>query len=348
MFRCLKIGLVAAFAMMLAPPEGVRAQAPAETSAIYLYQGADRAARLAAKAREEGTLLLYTSMAPSESGRLAQAFEKKYGVKVQIWRNLSEAVLQRALAEAQARRHSVDVIETNGPEVDALAKENVVAEFFSPYVTTLHPYAVPAHRKWVSDRVNLFVVGYNTAKVKREDIPPTYEGFTDPKWKGKLAIEATDQEWLGAIIKYWGEQRGMEFFGKLAALKPELRKGHVLLAQLIAAGEIPVGLTAYSANMDSIKEKGGPVDWIAVEPLVGRPQGLAVVKNAPHPHAALLFADFVLSPEGMALLGAMGRVPTSKNIKTPLDTTKSVILDVATVNAESDKWQKIWNELFLK
>jgi iron(III) transport system substrate-binding protein len=340
--------LIALIVMLLVGGRSVSAQAPGDASAIYLYKGADRETRLVAKAREEGTLLLYTSMASSESGRLAQAFEKKYGIKVQVWRNLSEAVLQRTLAEAQARRHSVDVIETNGPEVDALAKEGVVAEYFSPHAATLHSYAVPAHHKWVSDRVNLFVVGYNTTKVKREDIPATYEGFLDPKWKGKLAIEATDQEWLGAVIKYWGEQRGMDFFRKLATLKPEMRKGHVLIAQLVAAGEIPVGLTAYSANMDSIKEKGGPVDWAAVEPLVGRPQGLAVAKNAPHPNAALLFADFVLSPEGMELLGAMGRVPTSKNVKTPLDRTKSVILDVATINAESDKWQKVWNELFLK
>lgn len=338
--------LIAALALFAGG--GANAQAPADTSTIYLYKGADRDARLVAKAREEGTLLLYTSMAPPESGRLAQAFEKKYGIKVQVWRNLSEAVLQRALAEAQARRNSVDVIETNGPEVDALAKEGVVAEYFSPHVASLHPFAVPAHHKWVSDRVNLFVVGYNTAKVKREEIPATYEGFLDPKWKGRLAIEATDQEWLGALIKYWGEPRGMDFFRKLAALKPELRKGHVLLAQLIAAGEIQVGLSAYSANIDSIKEKGGPVDWAAVEPLVGRPQGLAVAKNAPHPNAALLFIDFVLSPEGMDLLNTMGRVPTSKNVKTPLDRAKSIILDVATINAESDKWQKVWNALFLK
>ncbi len=345
----LKDGLAALTAvLLLVAGGGANAQAPGEASAIYLYRGADRETRLVAKARAEGALLFYTSMAPSESGRLAQAFEKKYGIKVQVWRNLSEAVLQRALAEAQARRHSVDVVETNGPEVDALAKEDVVAEFFSPHVASLHPFAVPAHHKWVSDRVNLFVVGYNTAKVKREDIPTTYEGFLDPKWKGKLAIEATDQEWLGALVKYWGEPRGMDFFRKLAALKPELRKGHVLLAQLIAAGEIPVGLTAYSGNIDSIKEKGGPVDWAAVEPLVGRPQGLAVAKNAPHPYAALLFVDFVLSPEGMELLNVMGRVPTSKNVKTSLDTTKSIMLDVTTIAQETDKWQKVWNELFSK
>jgi iron(III) transport system substrate-binding protein len=322
--------------------------AQAQNEAIYQYKGADREAKLLEGAKKEGTLLLYTSMAPTESNQLAQAFEKKYGIKVQVWRNLSETVLQRAIAEARARRHSVDVIETNAPEVEVLVQENLVSEFHSPHVTDLRPFAVPPHKKYVSDRVNLFVVAFNTQKVKREEIPETYEGFADPKWRGKLAIESTDQEWLGAIVKYWGEERAMAFFRKLAVMKPEMRKGHVLLAQLVAAGETPVGLTAYSANADSIKEKGGPIDWVPVEPLVGRPQGLSVMKNAPHPHAALLFADYVLSPEGQALLGQLGRVPTSKSIKTPMDTVKFTVIDPATVGDVSDKWLKIWNELFLK
>ncbi len=337
-----------AIAALLLGLASAQAAAQADASSIYMYQGAARDAQLVAKARQEGTLLFYTSMAPSESSRLGQAFEKKYGIKVQIWRNLSEAVLQRTLTEARAQRHSVDVIETNSPEVEVMAQEGLVAEFFSPHIANLHSFALAPHRKWVSDRVNLFVVGFNTAKVKRADIPATYEGFLDPKWKDKLGIEATDQEWLGAIIKYWGEERGMAFFRKLAAQKPDMRKGHVLLAQLIGAGEIPVGLTAYSANIDSIKQKGGPVDWVAVEPLVGRPQGMALAKSAPHPHAALLFADFVLSPEGMTLLNDMGRVPTGKSVKTVMDTTKFIMIDPTTVNAEQDKWLKVWNEVFLK
>src|SRR5215510_8270799 len=102
-----------------------------DTSAIYMYQGADRGERLIAKAREEGTLTLYTSMATTESGPLAQAFEKKYGVKVQLWRALSENVLQRALTEARGGRRALDVLETNAPEVEALGREQVMAEFFS-------------------------------------------------------------------------------------------------------------------------------------------------------------------------------------------------------------------------
>jgi iron(III) transport system substrate-binding protein len=325
------------------------AQAPgADNSAIYSYKGADRLERLAAKAREEGSLTLYTSMATTESGPLGQAFEKKYGVKVQIWRALSENVLQRALTEARGGRRSLDVVETNAPEIEALAREDVVAAFDSPYLADLPPWAIPPHRRWFSDRANLWVTGYNTAKVKREELPADVAGFADPKWKGRLSLEATDSDWMYGVIEFMGEERGLDLFRRLAALKPEMRKGHILVAQLVAAGELPVCLTIYSGNADSIKAKGGPIDWAAVEPLVGRPQAIALAKNAPHPHAALLFADFVLSPEGQKLLADMGRVPSSRTQKTLLDQYKYVMIDPITWANVAPRWEKIWTDLFLK
>jgi iron(III) transport system substrate-binding protein len=324
-----------------------RAQAP-DTSAIYLYKGADRAERLVAKAREEGTLTFYTSMATTESGPLAQAFEKKYGVKVQLWRALSENVLQRALTEARGGRRSLDVVETNAPEVEALAREQVVAEFDSPHLADLPTWAIPSHRRWASDRANLWVTGYNTGKVKRDELPVSIDGFADPKWKGRLSIEATDDDWMYGVTQFMGEERGREFFRRLAAQKPEMRKGHILVAQLVAAGELAVCLTVYSGNADSIKAKGGPIDWVAVEPLVGRPQALALAKNAPHPHAALLFADFILSAEGQKLLADMGRVPSSRTQKTLLDQHKSVMIDPIKWIDQAPKWRKVWNELFLQ
>ena len=322
--------------------------ASADTAAIYTYQGADRDARLVEKARAEGTLTLYTSMATTESGPLAHAFEKKYGIKVQLWRALSENVLQRAVTEARGNRRSLDVVETNAPEVEALGREQVTAEFFSPYLADLPAWAKPAHRRWASDRANLWVTGYNTGKVKREDLPSALEGFADPKWKGRIALEATDADWMYGVVNFMGEERGLDFFRRLAALKPEMRKGHILVAQLVAAGELTLCLTVYSGNADSIKSKGGPIDWSAVEPLVGRPQALAVAKNAPHPHAALLFVDFVLSPEGQKLLADMGRVPSSRSQKTLLDQYKHVMVDPIKWTDDARKWEKTWNELFLK
>jgi iron(III) transport system substrate-binding protein len=328
---------------------GARAQTlGADNSAIYSYKGADRDQRLAAKAREEGTLTFYTSMATTESGPLAAAFEKKYGVKVQLWRALSENVLQRALTEARGGRRAMDVVETNAPEVEALAREQVVAEFDSPHIADLPAWAIPPHRRWFGTRANLWVTGYNTGKVRREELPAALEGFAEPRWKGRLALEATDSDWMYGVVQFMGEARGLDFFRKLAALKPEMRKGHILVAQLVAAGELPVCLTIYSGNADSIKEKGGPIDWVAVEPLVGRPQALALAKNAPHPHAAVLFADFVLSPEGQKLLADMGRNPSSRTQKTLLDRHKYVMIDPIKWIDAAPKWEKVWSELFLK
>src|SRR5262249_32438998 len=113
---CMMVALRMAVASGITP---ARAQtAAADNSAIYMDQGADRDERLIAKAREEGTLTFYTSMATTESGPLAQAFEKKYGVKVQLWRALSENVLQRALTEAHGRHRRMHVAQPNPPEVD--------------------------------------------------------------------------------------------------------------------------------------------------------------------------------------------------------------------------------------
>ena len=297
---------------------------------------------------QDKTVVLYTSLAPTESGPLAQAFEKKTGIKVEVWRALSEKVVQRALTEARARRYTVDVIETNGPEMEMLAREGLFAELKSPHLADLPPAAIPKHRQWIPDRLNFFVVGYNTQKVRRDELPKDYRGFLDPKWKGRLGIEATDSEWMATLVKRWGDKDGFDYFRKLAEMRPDVRKGHVLLAELIAAGEIPVGLTVYNSNAESFKRKGAPIDWIPVQPVVARPQGIAILKNAPHREAAQAFADFVLSPQGQELFNSMGRVPVSTKVKTHLNQFEYTLVDPATVLDEQDKWTREWDKLFIQ
>jgi iron(III) transport system substrate-binding protein len=198
------------------------------------------------------------------------------------------------------------------------------------------------------DRMNYFVVGYNTQKVKRSEIPPTYEGFLDPRWKGRIGIEATDVEWMATLVKTWGNDKGLDYFRKLAAMKPDMRKGHILLAELVAAGEVPVGLTMYNSNIESLKRKGAPIDFVAVQPVAARPQGIGVAKAAPHPNAALLFVDFVLSPEGQKLFESLGRVPASRKVTSALNDFSFTLIDPVTVLDESARWEKLWNELFLQ
>ncbi len=337
--------LLAAMALMLCLSP-VCAQ-PAGNDAVYLYRGADRDQRLLDGARQEGSVVVYTSLATKESSPLARAFETKYRIKVELWRATSDKVVQRMVTEGQARRFVVDVIETNGPEVEMVAREKLLSEFYSPYFADLPPSAIGPNRLWVTDRLNYFVVAYNTSKVKREDLPRHYEGFLDPKWKGKIGIEATDAEWMATIIKKLGTDRGMKLFEGLAQMRPDVRKSHILLAEMVGAGEVPVALTVYNSEVESLKRRGGPIDWLPVDPVVGRPQGIGVAKHAPHPHAALLFADFVLSPEGQGLFNAMGRVPSSLKIKSSLNNFPSVMADPVTVLDENEKWEKLWNKLFL-
>jgi iron(III) transport system substrate-binding protein len=333
---------------VLAQGAVILAQGAANNDAVFRYRGADRDGRLVERAKREGSVVLYTSLAPTESAPLAGAFEKKDAIKVELWRALSDKVVQRTITEARARRHSVDVIETNGPEMEMLAREKLLAEFHSPHLADLPAGVIPAHRTWFPDRMNFYGVGYNTAKVKRSEIPATYEGFADPKWKGRIGLEATDAEWMATLIKTWGPDKGMDYFRRLSALKPDVREGHVLLATLVAAGEISVGLTMYNANVVPLKRKGAPIDFVPVQPAVARPQGIGVARNAPHPHAALLFADYVLSPEGQTLFESLGRVPASTRVKSAFNNFPFTLIEPATVLDEAEKWEKLWNGFFLK
>jgi iron(III) transport system substrate-binding protein len=129
-------------------------------------------------------------------------------------------------------------------------------------------------------------------------------------------------------------------------LQPTLRTGHVLLASLVAAGDVPVGLAMYNSNIETLRRKGAPIDYVPVQPVVARPQGIGVAKNAPHPNAAQLFAEYVLSPEGQKLFESMGRVPaktTSASNNFPF-----TLIDPVTVLDESARWEKVWSDLFLR
>jgi len=340
------IALLALWAMRPVLPAYAQSAAP-DNERLFMYRGADREQRLLEAARREGSLVLYTSLAPPESGPLTQAFEKKYGVKVDLWRSNSEKVTQRTITEARGRRFVVDAVETIGTDLERIGREKIFAEFHSPHLVDLIPSAIPAHRAWMPDRLSYLGVAYNTRLVRREELPRTIEGFLDPKWKGKLAIESGDTVWLAGIVKLWGQERGMKFIQQLADMKPDVRAGHTLLTQLVVAGEVPVGLTVYSSGAISGKRSGAPIDWAPIEPVIAQPLGIGLAKNAPHPHAALLFADFVLSPQGQELFNALGRPPASQKVKTSLGNFESVMMDPGVEVDDNPKWEKLWNALFL-
>src|SRR6266702_1022917 len=316
---------------------------------IYLYRGADRERRILEGARKEREVVVYTSLNLKDSVPIVEVFERKYaGVKVRLWRSSSEKVLQRAIAEARAGRFSCDILETNGPEMESMHREHLLEEFFSPHFKDLPPAAFPKHRHYVADRFNFFTVAYNTNLVRADEVPKTYEDLLHPRFAGRVGIEAGDADWFGDMVKAMGEEKGLAFFRKLAAAKPEIRTGHTLMAELVASGEIPLAATIYNHNAERLVVKGAPIRWKALKPTFGRPNAIGVSRRAPHPHAALLFSDFMLSHEGQTLNKERNRVPSSGAVDTHLNKFPFEMVDPAITLDEADKWEKLWSDLFLK
>lgn len=315
---------------------------------LYLYKGPDREQRILEGARKEKQVVVYTSLNTKDSHPIAEAFEKKYGVKLEIWRSSSEKVLQRALTEARGGRFAVDAFELNGPELEAMYREGLLEEFWSPQFKNLPPAAFPKHRHYAADRFNFFTIAYNTNLVKPNEVPNSYEDLAHPRWTGKIGIEASDTDWFGSIVKYMGEEKGLALFRKIAQQRPQIRTGHTLMAELVASGEIPLAATIYNHNAERLLVNGAPIKWKALKPTFGRPNGVAVAKRTERPHAAMLFVDFMLSLEGQKLLQTRNRVPASDKIDSKLNDFPYEMIDPVVVLDESQKWEKIWSELFLK
>jgi iron(III) transport system substrate-binding protein len=316
---------------------------------IGLYAGADRLQKLIEGAKKEGELNLYTSAQSDDMGALVTAYERKYGVRVSVWRASSEKVLQRAVAEARANRNTVDVVETNGPEMESLHREKVLQLIKSPHHADLIAPALRPHGEWVGTRLNVFVQAYNTKAVSKQDLPKKWEDLLDPKWKGKLGIEQEDSDWLAGMFAEIGEAKGTMLFKEIVAKNGiSVRKGHTLLTQLVVSGEVPLALTVYNYKAEQFKGKGAPIDWFAIGTAIARPNGVGVARRAPHPYAAVLFYDFEISEEGQKILAQRDFVPTSRKVDTPLNKLPLKFVDARVTLDEYDKWVKLYEEIFGK
>ena len=314
---------------------------------VALYTGADRMEKLVAGAKKEGSLSIYTSLQTVDIGKLGAAFEKKYGVKVIPWRAGSENIVSRAVQEARANRNTVDVIETNGPELESMHRENILQAVKSPHLADLIAPAVLPHGEWMGSRLNVFVQAYNTRQVKKADLPKTWEDLANPKWKGKIGIEQEDSDWLAGVFADIGDARARKVFKDIVTTNGiSVRKGHTLLSQLVVSGEVPLALTIYNYKAEQLKKQGAPIDWFVMGNAIARPNGIAVARKAPHPHAAVLFYDFELSPEGQQIIANLEFVPTSKKIDTPLNKVPMKFVDAKVAIDEYDKWKGLYRQLF--
>src|SRR5215472_6725539 len=338
-----------ALASLLVLCRPVFAQIAVSTSAeIASYAGADRTEKLIAGARKAGTVTVYTSANLEDMAVLSDAFEKKYGVKVRVWRASSEQIVQRGVTEARGGRFDADVFEPGGAAMESLHREKLLQAVKSPALDDLNPAALTAHGEWTGTRFNVFVAAYNTRLVKKDELPQSYDDLLNPRWKGKLGIEADDSDWFGALMNQLGEERGLKLFQGIAATNGiSVRKGHTLLANLIISGEVPLAITTYAYRVEQLKKRGAPVDWFTLPPVIARFEGVGVARRAPHPEAAVLFFDFMLT-DGQELLRNRDYFPASREGRPLPDGIAVSFLDPAKDLDESQKWSKSYRDIIIK
>jgi iron(III) transport system substrate-binding protein len=299
--------------------------------------------------KETGPVMVYHSTQTEDLQPVFDAFTKKYGVQVKDWRSSSENVMTRVISQTRASKNEVDLIENNSPELEALRRENMLRRMDSPHFGDLRPGLLGAHRTYATTTLDVFVAAYNTEKVKREELPKSYRDLLDARWKDRLGIEAEDHPWFGTLLANMKDGGGEKLFRDVVATNGiSLRKGHTLLANLVASGEVPLALTVYVYNPQQLKSKGANIDWFVIPPAIASLHAVGVHNRAPHPHAAALLYDFFLGAEGQALLASKNFVPSSAKLASPLGDTPIIPLDPAEALDKHDAWLKAFQDIFVR
>ena len=314
-------------------------------STVFVASAQDRIAA----AKKEGTLTLYTTIAEKDLPTLIKPFESKYGVKVNVWRAGTSNILQRAVQETAAKKYAVDVIHIGAPEMEALAREQVLLSITSPVQNDLQPGSVPAHRQWAATLLSVWVQAYNTKLIKKESLPRTYRDLLDPKWKGKLGVEGKDEDWFASVVDVTGGgETGLKFFRELVATNGlSVRQGHTLLNNLVISGEVPLALNIYNYMPEQARKKGAPIDWFAIEPAIARSNGVGVARHAPHPNAARLLYDYLLG-DAQQYFVSMDYVPSNTKVTSPLKGIRIVQANPARSLDESDKWATLFQSTVVR
>jgi iron(III) transport system substrate-binding protein len=308
----------------------------------------DRLARIAADAKKEGTLNLYTSRVAEDTTPVTDAFTRKYGIAIQVWRASNQNIIQRAVAESRAGRCPADVISSGTPALEPLYREQLLAPVKSPTTSELMPQALRPHGAWVGVSVNIISGAYNTDLVKPADVPKSYDELTNPKWKGRLAIEAEDVDWFAALLSKLGEEKGTALFRDIVRTNGvSTRTGHTLIANMVAAGEVPLALTVYSYKPEQLDRAGAPVRALYLPPLIALATGVSVTRCATHPNAAVLFYEFMLR-EGQEILAKRDIVPTNLKVR-PLPANMEIsFMDPEQMLDNGPRWTELWNNIFIK
>ena len=331
-----RLAFAVLWAMLIVTAAGTLRPAQAVESPL-LYSGPDREKMLIEGARREGEVTLYSSMIVNQTLRpISEAFMKRYPfIKVNYWRAESAGIFTKLSAEVRAGKVAADVVEGTG-----IGEAAIQAGFAQPYKTPAIEGVPEAFRDadslWTATRMSFFGVGYNTRLVPPDAVPKTYEDLLDPRWKGKMVWNAGSSSGSALFVTNlrlkWGEERTRAYLKKLAQQKVASLTGTSArgLVDRVIAGEYALALNIFAHHPLISQAKGAPVNSRLLDPTPTTIGTMIIPKGLPHPHAAMLLVDFILSPEGQAILAgaeyfpARSEVPLTPGLTPITDALKTV------------------------
>ncbi|HUK41842.1 MAG TPA: extracellular solute-binding protein [Candidatus Acidoferrales bacterium] len=300
-------------------------------------------------AKREGRVVWYT--VAGESQQLAQEFEKKYPfIKVEVVRSTVFPLLTRILNEVRAGNYLFDVVRQSTFTIGVLIQRGLIQPYESPERKGYNLGWKDKQGYWTSTDDNYFVIGYNTRLVAERDAPKGWEDLLLPKWRGQIVLDPDNHILLGGLEQSWGREKALAYFRKLAQQQVQFRKGNTLIAELVVAGEYPLGFV-YAHRVEFLKSQKAPIEWIStMNPIVatGGPLGLAA--KAQHPNSGKLLIDFLLSRDGQSQLRNLYRIPSRADldaISPKLDPKRLQLLPLSPNLADKeDDWKKQFREIF--
>jgi iron(III) transport system substrate-binding protein len=280
-------------------------------------QPAQRKKALEDGARQEGQLVFYTSVSAQDNPRVMAAFEKAFPfVKTDVYRGTPRSLFMRTATEARAGRYAVDVAGTAPVEMWQFKQSKLSTGYLSPELQAMPKGSFDSEGHWSAFEVTPIVVAFQTKLLKSADIPNTYQDLLNPKYKGKMNLGTEEYDWFSVMLDSMGQEKGLAYMKALAKQDLHLPgPSSRMRVQLMLAGESAIALAARGRRVVDFKEQGAPVDFRIFDPYAGEPNSLAIMARAPHPHAAILFTDYLLSQEGQVMLASIPRLSIRKGVK---------------------------------
>jgi len=310
--------LATAWVLFCLPPR-VFSQESVESRLAKLnaLPAAEKLANLVKGAQSEKLVEWYATLPLQLSSELIAAFRQRYPfVEVRYTRGGGGRMVNRVITEHRAGNHHFDVLGGTSTSHDTLMKAGLIARNMTAVRRELRDGFVDAEGYRVMPFTYAFVIGYNTQAVPKDQRPRSYEDLLQPRWRGEIGLEAAGYEWLAALIDTMGDDKALAFARKLAAQNLRVQQGSTLLVQQMSAGEFKVLIDALHYQVEAHKQQGAPVDYVVPDPLLIKdPSGLWLAKYAPHPHAAALLIDFLLSREAQHIFAQSHRLVARKDVE---------------------------------